>query len=215
MIAIKYGPDSFLFEDLIEDSDDWFHSVNEEADYLPRNSLTMSIYGKTFPLPRDKAFYCEADENGLIPHYRYTGDYVPVAQPWKHERAVQAVRDLIEKQIGAKCNHVVINRYVDGKDHIGYHTDKTRDFVRGSSVYTVSLGATRTLRLKHISNGGTMDVPMEKGSLFMLGPKTNETYKHFIVKQSANVIKDTRISLTFRQIATRIDAKGNVVESCL
>ena len=47
-------------------------------------------------------------------------------------------------------NHVLIQLYRSGKDHISEHSDKTVDVVRGSNIVNVSIGAQRvmTLRLK-------------------------------------------------------------------
>jgi len=85
--------------------------------------------------------------------------------------------------------------------------------VEGSSVFTVSLGASRIFRLKNDKTGEVQDIDVQSGSLFILGPKTNAEWKHSIVKCSTSVVSNTRISVTMRSIATRLDPNtGKIVE---
>ncbi|KAJ3056915.1 Alpha-ketoglutarate-dependent dioxygenase alkB 2 [Rhizophlyctis rosea] len=131
---------SFLAQ---EEADRVLANLNNEVVFLDRDSLKFRIYGKTTQLPRDKAFYGDVDGDGKYPLYRYGGDYEPPVHPWT--RTLREVRDLIADKTGYLCNHVVVNRYIDGADHIGFHHDKTRDFAPDSPVCTISLGGTRKL----------------------------------------------------------------------
>lgn len=67
---------------------------------------------------------------------------------------------------------------------------------------TLSLGVSRLFRLKNCDTGEVVDIKLQPGSVFQLGPKTNEKWKHSIVKCSMNEVSETRISITFRSIAT-------------
>src|SRR4051794_6184987 len=48
--------------------------------------------------------------------------------PWTD--AVKNMRDHVKTKTGQYCNHLVVNQYLNGKDHIGFHKDKVfhRDF---------------------------------------------------------------------------------------
>ncbi|KAJ3050033.1 hypothetical protein HK097_008983 [Rhizophlyctis rosea] len=184
-----------------------YKNLQQEIQYVPRQNLTFTIYGKTFPLPRDKAFYGDVDADGSYPLYRYGGKDYPPVQQWTP--TLQKLRDLIHEKTGHFCNHVVVNKYVNGNDHIGLHKDKTRDFVNDAAVCTLSFGGTRILRLKHDQTGVNKDFDLEHNSLFILGSETNANYKHSIVKTSQDC--DIRVSLTFRNIATRADRQGKVL----
>lgn len=197
--------DSLLIEDFI--AEDMYDVVNGEASFLPRDQLVFKIFGKTIPLPRDKAFHGFVHSNGSTPLYRYGGGYYPIVNPWTP--AIKQIRDQIEENIGFSNNHVVVNRYLSGNDHIGYHHDKTKDFVLGTSVCTVSFGGTRTFRLKHIVTKNVITIELKSGSLFVLGPETNRLYKHSIVKTAG--ICDPRISLTFRNIQTKRATDGSII----
>ena len=109
---------------------------------------------------------------------------------------------------------MVGNQYRSGVDHIGFHHDKTRDFVDGSSVLTVSFGQARRFQLRRVSDKKKkIELVLEHGSVFVLGPKTNQEWKHSIVKQSGKKIKlEPRVSLTFRSIKRRINQEtGEIV----
>ena len=91
---------------------------------------------------------------------------------------------------------------MDGSDYIGYHRDKIKDFQHGTSVLTVSLGATRVIQLKNDKTKEVVEISLEPGSLFILGWKTNKEWKHCIPKRAPSIVKDARISLTYRSIAS-------------
>ncbi|KAL6069474.1 Alpha-ketoglutarate-dependent dioxygenase alkB 2 [Balamuthia mandrillaris] len=165
------------------------------------------------------------EEQYYHPLYRYGGDYYPPVHSWTPGLA--RLRDKVLKKTGQRCNHCVVNRYLNGNDHIGLHRDKVRDFVEDSCVMTVSLGAARLFRLKQDRPLGKeeedqglkqVDIILQPGSLFCLGPKTNATFKHSIVKRSVAEVPDTRISITLRSIKTmympdKEGEKGRIFES--
>lgn len=137
---------------------------------------------------------------------------------------LEKLRDKIYEMTGQRCNHCVVNQYrgdknrfifftkfpqrkmsiyyslSDNNDHIGFHFDKTRDFVSNSSVLTLSFGGERILRLKHNKTKAKEDLHLQSGSLFVLGWKTNTIWKHSIVKTKQKC--ERRVSLTFRSIKT-------------
>lgn len=210
----KILSDSILYEHFLpeEFAIDCYNKLETEVVYVPRKMLTFSIFGKTFSLPRDKAFYGTVAMDGSTPLYRYGGKFYPQVHHWTP--TLQMLRGIIEEKTGISCNHVVVNRYVTGKDHIGLHHDKTRDFADNSPVCTISLGGTRHLVMQYAKKNETdvpsTVIPMTNGSLFVLGSEDNKYYKHKIRKTSGKC--DQRISLTFRNIATRRTADGKVVE---
>ena len=166
----------------------------------------------------------------LDPLYRYESqkDIVyPDVKPWPP--ILEQFRDKIFEITGQRCNHCVINQYrgnsrfgymylnkcivslTDNNDHIGYHFDKTGDFVNNSNVITLSFGGERILRLKHNKQKLTEDIHLKAGSLFVLGWKTNSLWKHSIIKTKRHC--DRRVSLTYRLIKTIKHRDGTVTEN--
>ena len=211
-VGESVASDSMYFETIwsVDVADRLLAALRNEVLYVPRSSMTFAIFGKTFQLPRDKAFQGDVAADGSYPLYRYGGKSYPTVQRWTS--TVRAIRDALTVAMGQYCNHVVINRYRDGADHIGLHRDKDGDFVEGTSVLTVSLGGSRRFVLKH-ADGATESMSLEHGSLFVLGSETNKAgeWKHSIAKTAGAV--EERISLTFRSIKTRYDVvRGEVIE---
>lgn len=178
--------------------------VDGFVDYLPRTDprLQFTIFGQQHSFPRDKAFYGRVrEQNGqrVEPFYKYAKDTPPV-QNWANS-ILESIADGLEQTQGQHCNHLVVNQYQDGSDHIGFHHDKSATFYPNSSVLTLSLGGERTLRLLCMEGedaGTTQDLVLTHGSLFVLGPNTNAKWKHSIVKEAAATHR--RVSLTYRHI---------------
>jgi len=158
--------------------------------------MKFKIYGKENQLPRDKCIFGDIGKDGSVPLYRYGTDYNPKVNDWTP--TVKMIRDLVETETGQHCNHCVINRYVNGNDYIGYHKDKVKDIEDDTLIFTVSLGISRNMKIRHVEDKTVTDYGLKPGSLFAIGWKTNENYKHSIPKSKK--VKGTRISLTLRSI---------------
>src|SRR5580698_4967481 len=73
--------------------------------------------------------------------YTYSG-VRNVPQPWTP--AVRELRDAAEASGAARFNSVLINRYRNGADSMGWHADKEAELGREPVIASVSLGSTRT-----------------------------------------------------------------------
>lgn len=203
--------DSFLMEDYLPKAkgDQVMTEIDSSIMFLSRSDPRMQfhIYGKTISLPRDKAVYgeIEVDEESkerVEPFYRYAKD-TPMVEDWKGT-VLKEVKEYVHEDFGQACNHVVVNQHRDGSDYIGFHHDKSQTFEPESSVLTISLGASRILRLRKVrgeSKGKIVDVKLNHGSMFVLGPETNRNWKHSIVQRKK--VRGRRISMTYRAIAAR------------
>ena len=188
--AVRCGPDS-LYIPLFFTGDvanTLLIGLQGELVYVPRDDprLQFKIFNRINQLPRDKSFL--GDVNGdVAPQYRYNppgSTLYPEVQPWG--RTTGHIHQQLAL-IQFTC-HLVANRYRNGADHIGFHHDKTRDFVLGSSVLTVSFGSTRRFELKLLDEKDKKErikLLLEHGSLFILGPLTNAQYKHSIVQETS------------------------------
>ena len=203
--------DSFLIERYLPKAkgDQVLAEIDSSITYLSRDDPRMQfrIYGKEVKLPRDKAVLGEIEideekKERIEPFYRYAKDTPPV-EDWKGT-VLKEIQGYITEDMDQSCNHVVVNQYRDGKDYIGYHHDKSKTFELGSSVLTLSLGASRILRLRKVrgeGKGAIKNIKLNHGSLFVLGPETNRNWKHSIVQKKG--LEGRRVSLTYRSIAAR------------
>lgn len=95
-------------------------------------------------------------------------------------------------------NMILVNLYVDGNDSIGPHFDEpTADGIHG--VLTISLGATRTYRLRSRDGDDRChDVRVHHGDVLRMREKFQLVWTHEVPKEPE--CKETRISLTFRRV---------------
>jgi len=105
-------------------------------------------------------------------------------------------------------NQVFINWYEDGEHYIGPHFDKEKQLVKGSPIFSCSLGATRTFEL---SDPNTKKViksyKMENNTYLVMGGDLQKTYKHGVPKITPSSLAKKigrRINITFRIFTTNI-----------
>ncbi len=81
----------------------------------------------------------------------------------------------------------------------------------GNVIGSLSLGATRTFRIKHNKTKETMSFPLGHGTLIIMAGTMQQFWKHEIPKTRQAV--EERINLTYRQIVDSarhsLDAVGN------
>ena len=92
------------------DKQDWL--TQSRALAWKRGELTM--YGKKIPVPREEALF------GDDLRYEYRGTVLK-AEPWPD--FLLEARDRIQAVCGLAFHFAVGNRYVTGKDSIGWHSD--------------------------------------------------------------------------------------------
>jgi len=176
-------------------------------------------------VPRLVCVQGDVAEDGSLPIYRHPADESPPLLPYSPH--VSMIRDEVEKKLGHTVNHVLIQFYRDGTDHITEHSDKTLDIVPHTFIANVSLGAQRTMvfRTKKSAQAeGTSDdqsrprkvtrAPLPHNSMCKMGLVTNMRWLHGIRQDKRMASEKSeaelaynggRISLTFRLIGTFLD----------
>ena len=124
--------------------------------------------------------------------YRYSGT-INVALPWTP--TLLEIKEKIEAVQG-RYNYCLLNRYRSGQDSMGMHADNEPEM--GSVIGSLSLGATRTFRIRHNKTKETMSYPVGHGTLIIMAGTMQKFWKHEIPKTKERV--GERINLTYRQI---------------
>eukprot|EP00931_Biecheleriopsis_adriatica_P069035 TRINITY_DN42924_c0_g1_i1.p1 TRINITY_DN42924_c0_g1~~TRINITY_DN42924_c0_g1_i1.p1 ORF type:complete len:537 (-),score=121.07 TRINITY_DN42924_c0_g1_i1:5-1615(-) len=94
-------------------------------------------------------------------------------------------------------NYCLANKYENGFQGVGKHSDDEPDIMPRSPIACLSLGATRVFEFEDKQDpNNTFKIPLESGSLILMLGTTQERYLHTIRKNKQ--VQDTRISLTFR-----------------
>ena len=151
----------------------------------------LRIYGRSVNLPRLTAWYGDAGAS-----YTYSGiENVPL--PWTSE--LLRLKAVVEELAGEPFNSVLLNRYRDGADSMGWHSDNERGV--GPTIASVSLGASRAFELRRKAPPRDyVKLRLAHGSVLLMLGDTQRLWRHRVPKEPA---AGERINLTFRH--TRSD----------
>lgn len=143
--------------------------------------------------PRLTASY---GDGGVV--YCYSGT-VNAAHTWTP--ALLEIKRKIETEpkieaVHARYNYCLLNRYRNGQDSMGLHADNEPEV--GPVIGSLSLGATRTFRIRHNRTKETRSFRLGHGTLLVMAGTMQQFWKHEIPKTTADV--GERINLTFREI---------------
>lgn len=173
--------------------------THEQAQALERALLErlgweqrhIVLFGKRILQPRLIAWA------GELP-YRYSGQTLP-PRPWP-EPVLELRRRVIDAT-GIEFNHVLINRYRDGSDSMGYHSDDEPELGPDPPVACVSLGQSRRFSLRARAGRGErpQSVELTGGSLLLMGGTCQRHYRHAIPRDAKRPLQE-RVSLTFRRL---------------
>jgi alkylated DNA repair dioxygenase AlkB len=167
-----------------EEADALFAALQRGIDWKQEQGR----FGRSFP--RLTALY--ADE-GVT--YTYSGVTYP-SLVWTEE--LDAVRRRVEAAAGAPFNSVLLNRYRDGSDSIGWHADDEPELGVNPVVPSISLGAERRFLLRHNKSRRKLEYPLRHGSLLVMAGTLQHHWQHSLPKSTAPV--GERINLTFRNL---------------
>ena len=153
---------------------------------------TIRLYGQVHKQPRLTALY---GDPGIT--YRYSGITIE-STPWIP--ALLHIKTRTEQVSKARFNSVLLNRYRDGQDSMGWHADDEPELGRNPVIGSVSLGQSRTLQMKHrIDKSKRLDIPLANGSFLLMQGEVQHYWLHQIAKSRRHL--DERINLTYRLIS--------------
>jgi alkylated DNA repair dioxygenase AlkB len=113
------------------------------------------------------------------------------------------IRDAVVARLGrdgikADFNSVLLNRYGNGQERMGWHSDDEPELGPNPLIAAVSLGCERPLRFrwKH-KEGAAFNVRLPHNSLLVMGAGVQARLQHALLPRK---LPGLRISLTFRLI---------------
>ncbi|NXY92629.1 ALKB2 demethylase, partial [Alcedo cyanopectus] len=158
----------------------------------------LQVFGKWHKIPRQQVTYGDPELT-----YTYSGvTFSP--KPWIP--VLSSIRDRLALDTGHAFNFVLINRYRDGRDHIGEHRDDERELVPGSPIASVSFGAARDFVFRHWESRGKksprrlepLTLQLAHGSLLLINHPTNLYWYHSLPTRRR--VLTPRVNLTFRKV---------------
>jgi alkylated DNA repair dioxygenase AlkB len=163
-----------------EEADRLFKRLVEE---VPWQAETL----RGQPFPRLLAYYADQGVDYAYSGLLHRGGGRP---EWLTELWAR-----VEATAESPFNTLLLNRYRDGRDSIGFHSDDEPELGMNPVIASVTLGAERDFVLKH-QNGEKWICPLSHGSLLVMGGTLQHHWKHGVPK-AIEVIGE-RINLTFR-----------------
>ena len=112
---------------------------------------------------------------------------------WQIQKKGKTIQGKIQKVTGQKFNFVLMNRYEDGQQYMGWHRDNERGW--STEIASLSLGAERRFLLDESTADERLVVKLEHGSLICF----DGSMKHCLPKTKSDL--GFRINLTFRAIS--------------
>ena len=171
-----------------------------EAEYLflyLRKQVTwrrqiIKIYGKVHPVPRESAWFGDPKSNYFI-----TG-FIRNISPWFPE--LLEIKNRIEKAFpDLLFNSVLLNKYHNGTDKVGWHSDDDKEFGVNPAIASLSLGATRRFDIRHKKDKTkSIHINLNSGSLLIMKGAMQHNWEHQVPQQK--LVTGERINLTFRRI---------------
>jgi alkylated DNA repair dioxygenase AlkB len=167
-------------------------------DTLPWSQPEVTVYGRRHPVPR---LTCWVGDPGCS--YAYSG-LREEPHPWT--APLDALRDQLGSALGLRFNSLLLNRYRDGRDRMGWHADDEPELAADHPIASLSLGASRTLRFRPRPRPGrrlgegeaAFGVELGDGDLLLMWPPTQRGWQHALPARLG--VKGERLNLTFRRI---------------
>lgn len=168
----------------------------QESDYYYETLLhqtkwreyEMEIYDKVVTAPRMIAWYGEKD----------TFEASSLYTEWPKE--LLTIRNKVENETKLNFNAVLLNLYRNGRDGVGWHSDKEDNTGKNPIIASVTFGETRMFRLRHKFQKEIpqVNIPLHHGSFLLMAGTTNSFWQHQVPKTARDVLP--RINLTFRRV---------------
>lgn len=159
---------------------------------IPWRNHPVRMFGRTLPSPRLSCWIGDPDAR-----YRYAG-HTHEPLPWT--ALLTNWRRRLSEQYGARFNSVLLNLYRDGRDRMGWHADDEPELGTEPLIASISLGASRTFRMrrKDRTGGDRLDIELPPGSLLWMAGRTQHVWQHAL--PARRLLRAARINLTWRTV---------------
>lgn len=186
----------------LRDAELWFDAAwlaADEADALfaelresiPWERHRIRLFGREVDSPRLSCWI--GDPGAAYVYSRARFD----PRPWPP--ALHELRARVSAAAGEAFNSVLANRYRDGGDSMGWHSDDEPELGPAPVIASLSLGAPRRFVLQHRDDKALRrEIALPHGSLLVMRGETQRYWRHALPKTARPV--GARINLTFRRI---------------
>ena len=134
--------------------------------------------------------------------YRYAGSKSKPSQiPEILNSVIDKIHDEFNLEGNLKITSCLVNQFSGKDSFLKEHSDDEMNIYPESSIFTVSLGDTGTVKFREVCSGSKFELKPASGSLYTMSRKSQNYFKHEIcVDEQSNSV---RYSLTFRAVHWR------------
>lgn len=180
--TLRYLPN--YFDDATSD-----HYLATLLAETPWHQDEITMFGKRLKTPRLSAYYGDKP-------YAYSGIQL---LPHPFTPLLNELKSWVEKLANSSFNAVLLNRYRDGKDSMGWHADDEAVLGKNPVIASVNFGASRRFMLRHTSEPQLKTTfNLGHGAILIMAGATQHHWQHQVPKTSQYV--GERVNLTFRKI---------------
>ena len=181
-------PNSFL-KTLQYENQELLKVCVDEIDDLLLLNPPIKVFDRICKQNRSIGFFSDQSEG-----YRYSG------QIMKSQNLTPNLKILLQetnKIFESNYNGILVNRYKDGTENIGAHSDDEKALDK-SGVVAISYGHPRKFRIRNkFTKKIIKDISTQEGMFIQMGGDFQKEFTHEIPKELK--IKEIRYSFTFRK----------------
>lgn len=179
---------SFLKKETFDDLSLLLQCISEVDNLLLKNPQ-IKIYDKIAYQHRSIGFFSNTSKG-----YKYSGQ---IAKSQKLTSSLEILLNKINDKFDAKYNGILVNKYCDGNDYIGAHSDDETALDKKSGVIAISCGASRKFRIRNKEDKKIVkDIILNDGDLVQMGGNFQKEFTHEIPIEKK--VSGIRFSFTFR-----------------
>ncbi len=161
----------------------------DEIDNLLEVKPEIQMFGKICHQQRNIGFFSDVSIG-----YKYSGQLMKSQQLTEN---LMEMLDYINELYESDFNSILVNKYIDGNDYIGSHSDDETKLAK-AGVVCVSYGASRIFRIRDKETKKiVLDVETDDKTIMHMSGNFQKLFKHEIPIQKK--VKEPRWSFTFRR----------------
>jgi len=169
--------------------DELINNCLKEANDLLIVNPSIIVYGKPGIQHRDIGFF-----SNISIGYNYSGQF---AKSIPLTKSLSILIEIINELFNTHYNGILINKYKNGNDYIGAHSDDEKN-LDSEGVIAISIGAVRKFRIRDKKTKKIIiDIPTISNNIIHMGGDFQKEFTHEIPIEKK--IKEERFSFTFRK----------------
>ena len=117
--------------------------------------------------------------------------------PTQLQALIEKIKTL-DQYNNSELNQIVINKYTGDDSYLPDHSDDESSIKPESDIFTVTIGAPRTIKFNDKCRGQCEELTPENNSLYVMSQNSQFYWSHRIDKESSDL--STRYSITLRSV---------------